>query len=527
VNLNHILKFYFITDEQAPECPPLRQVEIAIIAGATMIQYRHKNFLPKDFKEVESIRNLCRTHSVPFIVNDNILLAKAVDADGVHLGQSDEDAAVARRIMGPDAIVGISVSSLEEFEKTDLFFADYIGTGPVFATDTKADASQVIGLEGLQSVTECSALPVVAIGGIDSAKAPDCFSSGAAGVSVISCISRAEDPLAAAKKLGKACGCKPGVLRSGWNNEFGLIDKLTAKVASSDFLKVPPGDDAALFETISNLVITTDTQKENIHFRRNWQTLEEIGQKAVEITFSDLAASYAQPISLFVNLSIPSYMADSDIENLYSGIVRVLEKYQASLGGGNISSGSEFSIDLFAMGNGHPDIFPLRSNARCGDGVYVTGSLGLAGAGLQCLINDEVDYPELIKKFKNPRARFDAARVLSEHNVTCVMDVSDGLVGDAGHIAAASNVSIVFEPSVFKIDPVLAKYCNKYSLNPEQVILSGGEDYELLFACRPQIFEHIKGMLPEAFQVGECVAYSGQRLMNVPEGIVSFQHGKD
>jgi thiamine-monophosphate kinase len=534
LDLHQILKFYFITDENALDFSPLKQVETAIIAGASVIQYRNKSFSSKDFKALESIRDLCRTNSVPLIVNDSIILAKAVDADGVHLGQTDESGAIARSVLGPDAIIGISVSTIEELAKTDLTFVDYIGTGPVYATSTKADASPVIGSDGLQAVAERSTLPVVAIGGIDKANAQDCFAHRAAGISVISSITRAKDPFVEAKELGRICGCKPRVLKCGWNNEFGLIDKLTAGTLcddsvssgfSSSGLIISPGDDAALFDTIVNPVITTDTQKENIHFRRNWQTLEEIGQKAVEIAFSDLAASYARPLSLFVNLSVPSYMPDSDMENLYAGITRVLEKYQATLGGGNISSGQEFSIDLFALGSGHPEFFPLRSNARPGDGLYVTGPLGLASAGLQCLRNDDNDFPELIEKFKNPKARFDAAEILAKHNVTCAMDVSDGLAGDSLHIASASTISIEFEPSFFKIDPILSKFCNKYSLNPEKVMLSGGEDYELMFACPPEIFEQIKPQLPEAFQVGACVPFSGAPLINIPADVLSFQHG--
>ncbi len=535
MDLHQILRFYFITDENAPDCPPLKQVEIAITAGATVIQYRHKSFSSKDFKEIEVIRDLCRRHSVPLIINDNILLAKAVDADGVHLGQSDEEVSIARKVMGPDAIIGISVSTIEELEKTDLSFCNYIGTGPVFATNTKADASPVIGLDGLWKVSEKSSRPVVAIGGIDAFRVDECFSHGAAGVAVISAITRAEDPVRRACEVGRACDCSPRRLKSAWNNEFVLIDKLINRKTSPHYnssgfaffgLKIPPGDDAALFETISNPVITTDTQKENTHFRRAWQTLEEIGQKAVEITFSDLAASYARPMSLFVNLSIPSYMSEQDIENLYSGIGRVLKKYQATLGGGNVSSGEEFSIDLFALGEGHSDIFPLRSGARPGDGVYVTGPLGLARAGLACLKKNETGYRKLIEKFKHPTARFDAAKILAEHNVACVMDVSDGLAGDASHIALASNISIMLEPSLFKIDPMLSEFCNQYSLNPEKMMLSGGEDYELMFTCAPEIFDQIKTRLAEAFQVGECISFAGTPLMNMPEDVLSFQHGK-
>jgi thiamine-phosphate diphosphorylase len=108
------LQFYYITDEDAPGLPPLAQVEIVVRAGATMVQFRHKAFSPKLFDEVAAIRDLANSNSVPFLVNDDIVLAKAVSADGVHLGQTDESPALARRILGPDAIVGISVSTLEK-----------------------------------------------------------------------------------------------------------------------------------------------------------------------------------------------------------------------------------------------------------------------------------------------------------------------------------------------------------------------------------------------------------------------------
>ena len=529
-NLDHILKFYFITDDNAPGISPLKQVKTAVSAGATVVQYRCKKFCPEQFGEVEEIRDVCRRHGVPLIINDDILLAKAVDADGVHLGQDDEHAFTARQVMGPDALIGISVSTLVELASTDLSCCDYIGAGPVFGTDTKADAKPVIGLSGLQAIVETSGMPVVAIGGIDVATAKDCLRHSAAGVAVISCITRADDPAARARELGKACGCFPKSLKNGWHDEFQLIDKLTVgwkrPGGGASKLRVAPGDDAALFETIDSPVVTTDTQKENIHFRRAWQTLAEIGQKAVEITFSDLAASYASPLSLFVNLSLPPYLSDSDIEEVYAGIGRVLEKYQACLGGGNVASGREFSIDLFAIGRGHPTIFPLRSNARPGDGLYVTGPLGMARAGLACLRQGETAYPELIEKFKRPVARFDAAEILAEHNVLCVMDISDGLAGDAAHIADAANLSIRFEPAFFRISPSLESFCRNFQTDPLNMMMAGGEDYELMFSCSRDTFEQIQTRLPEAFQVGYCEKFSGMPVMNVPDGVTSFQHGR-
>ncbi len=532
-DINQNLRFYFITDENAPACSPLRQVEIAINAGASMIQYRNKFFSINDIKDVEAICKLCKTHSVPFIVNDDILLAKAVGADGVHLGQNDEAAAIARAVLGPDVIIGASASTSDEIEKVDPTACDYIGVGPVFSTATKADAGQVIGLEGLKLLVEQSPLPVVAIGGIDSTTAMECFENGALGVCVISCITRAKDPAHQAMSMAKACGCNPRILISGWTDEFSMIERLldvAPQIDQSDpktsIFKIPAGDDAALSKPISRPVITTDTQKDKIHFRREWQTLSEIGRKAVEVTFSDLAASYAVPLSLFVNLSLPSYLSEKNIENLYHGIYNALNYHQATLGGGNISKGKEFSIDLFAVGEGHPDIFPLRSNAMPGDGVYVTGPLGLARAGLECLENKDTDFPDLIKKFKHPCARFDAARILAKYKVGCVMDISDGLAGDANHIATAAGISIRFDMSLFDVDPSLNAYCKKYQADPLKMILAGGEDYELIFTCKDDIFKQINEKLPESFQVGACLPYEGKHMVNLPADVVSYQHGR-
>jgi thiamine-phosphate pyrophosphorylase len=208
-NLKKALRFYFITDDNAPELTPREQVEIAIQAGATIIQYRNKSFALEAFEEVVAIRDLCRKNNLPCIINDNILLAKAVMADGVHLGQEDENPVIARNILGSEALIGISVHSLAELNETDLSHCNYIGTGPVFPTTTKADTQQVRGLSNLAAVANKSPLPVVAIGGIDSATAKFCFEHGACGVAVISSITRAKNPFEEARKLGEACGCLP------------------------------------------------------------------------------------------------------------------------------------------------------------------------------------------------------------------------------------------------------------------------------------------------------------------------------
>ena len=204
-DIRSALRFYFITDDGVHGFPPVEQVRVAIEAGATMIQYRNKSFQLDAFDEVEALLRLCRDSQVPLMINDNVLLARAIGADGVHVGQEDAPPRLARRIMGPQAIVGVSVSTMTELEQTDLAFCDYIGTGPTFATDTKPDAKPVHGLAGLRDIVNRSPVPAVAIGGIEPSSAMDCFAHGAAGVAVISCITRADDPVEAAAAMARAC----------------------------------------------------------------------------------------------------------------------------------------------------------------------------------------------------------------------------------------------------------------------------------------------------------------------------------
>jgi len=525
--LKRALRFYFITEEDVPGFPPIQQVEIAIRAGATIIQYRNKSFSTRQFEDVAAIRNICKCNAVPFIINDNILLARAVSADGVHLGQDDEDPTLAKRILGMQSIVGMSVSNMDELHHTDLSSCDYIGTGPVFSTRTKRDAKEVIGLSGLHAVAMASPVPVVAIGGIDDTTAAACIKQGVEGVAVISVITRAKNPFEKALQISSACGCTPSsTVVSPWNDEFALINKLVKDMPTEPFLEVAPGDDACLLKSLSRPVVTTDTQKEGVHFRFDWQAPQEVGSKAVEVTFSDLAASYATPVSLFVNLGIPDYIPDQIVENIYKGVKKSLVKHRCTLGGGNISLGSEVALDLFAVGLGREDIFPRRSAALPGHGLYCTGPLGLARAGLFSLIRKDHTFEELIEKFKSPSARFEAAHILAENRIGCVIDVSDGLAGDAKRIAEASGVSIELDLESSAFHPALVSFCEKYHLKSEEMILAGGEDYELLFTCRDGVYENVKKKLPQAYLIGRCLEFQGTHMVNLPENISSFQHGK-
>lgn len=311
-------------------------------------------------------------------------------------------------------------------------------------------------------------------------------------------------------------------------HEFSLIRKIRDKVEAVNrhhpILTVPPGDDAALLTSLSRPVVSTDCQKQDVHFRLTWQTPEEIGFKAVVVTLSDLAASYARPQCLFVNLGLPDGFAESRVLRLYDGICGALTLYPCALGGGNISTGPGLTLDLFAIGEGTPDLFPLRSNARAGQGLYVTGPLGLSRCGLDALERGVDGVPDLIQAFKRPRARFDACQVLADHGVSCAMDISDGLAGDAFHLAEASDLSIRFQVAPENIPASLNAYCSRFNLSPLDMMLAGGEDYELLFTCDPETFDAMASRLPGAFRVGDCIPYNGRRLVNPPESAQSYTH---
>jgi len=177
-------------------------VEAAIRGGVTVVQYRQKYASTRRMiEEAAELCRLCRAAGVPFIVNDRLDVALAVDADGVHVGQDDMPASVARRLLGPRRILGVSAGSVEEARKAVDDGADYIGASPVFSTPTKPDAPPPLGIEGLRRMTKAVEVPVVAIGGITTENAAAMMKAGAAGIAVVSAIVAAEDVETAARAL--------------------------------------------------------------------------------------------------------------------------------------------------------------------------------------------------------------------------------------------------------------------------------------------------------------------------------------
>ena len=176
-------------------------VELALKGGTTMLQLREKNLDEESFyKEALEIKELCKKYRVPFIINDNVELAKKIDADGVHVGQSDMAAQDVRTIIGPDKILGVSTQTVEEALLAEKMGADYLGVGAVFPTGSKEDC-WVLTHELCKEICNAVKIPVVAIGGVKKENIKELKDLGFAGISVISAIFAAENIKGACKDL--------------------------------------------------------------------------------------------------------------------------------------------------------------------------------------------------------------------------------------------------------------------------------------------------------------------------------------
>ncbi len=177
------------------------QVESAIEGGATFIQLREKNLDEADFLSgAKEIQKLCREYKVPFVINDNVEIAAQIDADGVHVGQSDMEAGDVRKRLGPDKIIGVSAQTVEQALKAQEHGADYLGVGAVFPTGSKADATEV-SHQTLKEICEAVDIPVIAIGGITKENVSELKESGICGIAVISAIFAQKDIRKAATEL--------------------------------------------------------------------------------------------------------------------------------------------------------------------------------------------------------------------------------------------------------------------------------------------------------------------------------------
>lgn len=189
-----IMRLYAVTDRSwTGEKTIFQQVEAAILGGVTLVQLREKHLNQEDFlKEAKEMKRLCHRYQVPLMINDNLEVALACGADGVHLGQGDLDAACVRRRVGDSLIIGITAKTVEQAVAAERAGADYLGSGAVFGTSTKLDAKPM-EKEMLRAICKAVSIPVVAIGGINSENIAELSGTGISGAAIVSGIFAAKD----------------------------------------------------------------------------------------------------------------------------------------------------------------------------------------------------------------------------------------------------------------------------------------------------------------------------------------------
>lgn len=314
-------------------------------------------------------------------------------------------------------------------------------------------------------------------------------------------------------------------VRLGSGPEFDRIRLLlqAAGRPATDRIRIGPGDDCAVLMT-GDLALSTDLTLEGVHYRSGWIAPEDVGFRATTAALSDLAAVAAEPIGVLVSLAVPTGMGDGDIRALGRGIGAACERVGGALFGGDLTGSPQgVVIDVVAVGLA-PD--PVsRSGARPGDELWVTGVLGASAAAVAEWRRGRTPSPPLVAAFARPPARVAEARWLRQNvGLTALIDLSDGLLGDAGHLAAASGVALTVEGFRVPVHPEARR-----TLGPDEALaaaLGGGEDYELCFTAAPGAVDaHAKEFFDRfgvgLTRVGTATRGSGVYLRRQPAGAVT------
>jgi thiamine-monophosphate kinase len=346
--------------------------------------------------------------------------------------------------------------------------------------------------------------------------------------------------VARARRRGVAAS---DVLEMGSGTELDLIHDLLAKVnpaadTGTDVGTTVPGrsgvwlgagDDAAVIAA-GRLVISTDLSVEDVHFRRSWVTFAEAGARAVTAAASDLAAMAAAPVAVLISLAVAPQEAQAVLSGLGDGIKTALKELGVPLVGGDLAASPKpVVIDVTVVGEAEEPV--TRSGAYPGDELWVTGVLGGSAAAVRAWRDGSEPDPGLRASFVRPTARIKEAGWLAHQvQIRAMIDLSDGLVGDARHLAAASGVRIVLDPRLVPAHPGLPVQDAPSPGTSGGLAMSGGEDYELCFASPPGVTGPWANEFQERFgirltQVGHVEEGTGVEV--VGEGRVHVSGGFD
>lgn len=265
--------------------------------------------------------------------------------------------------------------------------------------------------------------------------------------------------------------------------EFGLIDRLERILPTSPLVIEGIGDDCAVLRFgEKQLLVSTDLFIENVHFRRDWAPPADIGWKAAAAALSDIAAMGGAPLFCLTSLACPADTPMQTIEEIYQGMSGALSRFGAVIVGGDTTRhDAGIVLDVVVIGETVGGRCLRRHGAEAGDRVIVTGHCGDAAAGLHALQRGH-DAPELVQAHLHPTPRISEGQWLCRQpGVRAMIDVSDGLLQDLGHIASFSYLGIDVSAAALPVSAALARYAADSGQPPESFILHGGEAYELAF----------------------------------------------
>ncbi|MEU8310416.1 thiamine-phosphate kinase [Actinomadura sp. NPDC048955] len=253
--------------------------------------------------------------------------------------------------------------------------------------------------------------------------------------------------------------------------EFGLIGRLTRRLPQGPAVRLGPGDDAAVIAAPDGRVVaTTDLLVEGRHFRRDWSGPYDIGRKAAAQNLADVVAMGANPTALLVGFAAPPATGAGWAERLYDGLADECRAAGASVAGGDVVAAPQVTLAITALGDLGGASPLTRSGARPGDVVAVRGRLGFAAAGLALLEAGRDGPEELLAAHRRPEPPYTAGEEARTHGATALLDVSDGLVQDLGHIAGASGVRIDVDSARVPVPEILGP-------DGRALALTGGEDH--------------------------------------------------
>ena len=268
--------------------------------------------------------------------------------------------------------------------------------------------------------------------------------------------------------------------------EFEVIARLSKKFSQNDSVIVGSGDDAAVVAMPDgDVVISTDMAVENVDFKLAWSTPVEIGQRIAAQNLSDIFAMGAHPVAMTVGVVIPKNTQMQLLEGLVLGIEEECKKVGASVVGGDLSSGSELTIAITVIGQRRSNKVVLRSGAQVGDEIFIAGELGYSVAGLTCLQAGHVNPKVFVQAFRVPTPPYGLGIECSNAGATSMIDISDGLVADLGHIAKSSGVTINLDSVELQPTPEMTQVANAFGQDASLWVLTGGEDHALVATFKP------------------------------------------